>query len=300
VNSSLRPSALLPALLFGGLLCASPNCLLAASTPPAASDITADSTTTKPAATSASITTTPISSLPDAPTPNLTTIATDDDTQQSATPQTTSQAGTLAPGTLQPGISPIAKSDQNVIEPGQIAPHLTPGDKMGQAAFEIIKPYSFAISALSAAYGQARNGDPKYGQGWAAYGQRFGAAFLRQNSSNFMADGIFDSILKQDPRYYRMAQGKFSHRLGHALIRTFVTKGDDGSRQGDYSQLLGQAIGSALTLAYYPARSANGRVVAETFGVSIPIVAVGYVANEFMPDILHKFHLDFLQSFAAR
>jgi len=50
--------------------------------------------------------------------------------------------------------------------------------------------------------------DPKaWGQGWGAYGKRYGASFADNSIGTYMTTAVFPSLLKEDPRYYQMGKG---------------------------------------------------------------------------------------------
>ena len=57
--------------------------------------------------------------------------------------------------------------------------------------------------------GQAQNDPTSWGQGWDAFGKRFAASFADQTSENMMTEAVLPSLLKHDPRYFRMGQGSF-------------------------------------------------------------------------------------------
>jgi hypothetical protein len=65
----------------------------------------------------------------------------------------------------------------------------------------ISPPYLLA-SGLNAVIGQARDVPKACGQGWDAYGGRYGAAIARASSSSFFGTFLFASVLHQDPRFF--------------------------------------------------------------------------------------------------
>ena len=82
-----------------------------------------------------------------------------------------------------------------------------------------------------------------------------------------------------------MARGEY------AAERVFVYQRDDGSRGFNYSDTVGRAAASALTMTYYPRPSANVRVAATTWGVSLAGLAGNNLFLEFWPDVRDKlFH----------
>ena len=95
------------------------------------------------------------------------------------------------------------------------------------------------------------NAQPEFGQGWAGYGRRVGTSYADQAIGNMMTEGIFPSILHEDPRYFRRGYGSFWSRTFYAATRVFVTKTDSGGTRFNFSEVLGNAAGTAISDAYY-------------------------------------------------
>ena len=112
----------------------------------------------------------------------------------------------------------------------------------------------------------------------------------------FFSDSLMPTITHEDPRYFRMAHGRKGLRGLYAAERVFVNQRDDGSQGFNYSAVVGHAMAAALTMAYYPGPSANGRVAAKTIGFSLVGLAGGYLFTEFWPDVqaklFHRHQLD--------
>ena len=88
-----------------------------------------------------------------------------------------------------------------------------------------------------------------------------GAAVLRDTSMRFFSDSLIPTLTHEDPRYFRKAYGGYKARGVYAAERVFVAQRDNGTRGFNYTDTLGHLAASALTPTYYPAPSANGRVV---------------------------------------
>lgn len=74
-------------------------------------------------------------------------------------------------------------------------------------------------------------------------------------------------------------------RLYHAAERVFIIRSDEGKYQPNYSQLLGKAVATALTMTYYPAVSANWPRTVKGYGISLAAGALGNEIHEFTPVI---------------
>lgn len=146
------------------------------------------------------------------------------------------------------------------------------------------------LAAVIAAEGQLSNSHPEFGQGWAGYGRRVGTSYADQAIGNMMTEGIFPSMLREDPRYFRRGYGSVRSRTWYAATRVFVTRTDAGGTRFNFSELLGNSTGTAISNLYYPdARDVADNV--EKLSEQIGIDAVSQVLKEFWPDVKRKlFH----------
>ena len=146
------------------------------------------------------------------------------------------------------------------------------------------------LAAFIAAYGQLDNSHPEFGQGWAGYGRRVGTTYADQAIGNMLTEGIFPSLLHEDPRYFRRGYGSVWSRTFYAASRVLVTKTDAGGTRFNFSEVVGNGVGTAISNAYYPDDHTVGDNV-EKLGEQIGIDAVSQVLKEFWPDIKRKlFH----------
>jgi hypothetical protein len=171
-----------------------------------------------------------------------------------------------------------------VVDPGETVPPLYPRDKMVFWIHEDIRPAGWIPAIISSGFGQLTTGDPDYGSDSAAFGDRLGAAVIRDTSMRFFSDSLLPTFTHEDPRYYREAYGSIGSRAKYAAERTLISQRDNGSSGFNYSVVFGHLIASALTPTYYPAPSANGRVVVTTWVLSLAGDAGGKLFAEFWPD----------------
>jgi hypothetical protein len=176
------------------------------------------------------------------------------------------------------------------VDPRERVPKLDTHDKMVFWLHEEFEPSSPLPAFVSAGFGQLINGDPKYGTDSGAFGDRLGAAFLRQASMRFFCDSLVPAADHEDPRYYRLASGSYGKRAAHAAAFTFVDRNDAEQRTLNKSDILGHLAASVLTLAYYPSDSRSGKVVMRTWGTSIAGAAVNNLFLEFWPDVANWRH----------
>jgi Carboxypeptidase regulatory-like domain len=162
---------------------------------------------------------------------------------------------------------------------------LTPKLKFRLAARTMIDPITILGSAFVAAVDQA--GDtPDYGQGWDAYGKRFGANYANGLTDIFIGGAILPSLLHQDPRYWYKGTGTNKSRAIYALLTPFRTRGDDGGWHPNYSSLGGYLASGAIANAYYPESNRGVGLVFSTFGVDVAANMANGLIQEF---VLRKF-----------
>ncbi len=165
---------------------------------------------------------------------------------------------------------------------------LTSGQKF-KLAVQYLNPYTFAFVAAEAGVNQALNSPKEYGQGAEAFGKRYGAGFADGLTAGIFVTGVYPSVLRQDPRYYRLGEGRFSHRTGYALTRILVTRQDSGRKAFNFSEILGSFSSSALAVTYYPKSQRDFSDVAERAGIQFGFDAGFNLLKEFYPDIERKF-----------
>ena len=145
----------------------------------------------------------------------------------------------------------------------------------------------FLVAAALAGIGQLSNQNPSFGQGAAGYGRRLGTGFADQAIGNMMTESIFPSMLHEDPRYFRRGYGSVGSRIWYAATRVFVTKTDAGGTRFNFSEVLGNATGVAISNAYYPDQR-NAADNAWKLGEQIAIDASSQVLKEFWPDVKRR------------
>lgn len=144
---------------------------------------------------------------------------------------------------------------------------------------------------IQAAMEQAANVQPHYGQGWGPYAERFGAAEADQATSAFFMFGFLPSVLHDDPRYFRRAEGSILSRTYYAATRTVITRKDSGDPTFNIPAVAGLLFQQSISTAYYPPEDRSAGRVFENWGTSLAFTSVYNVLKEFYPDLLHlAFH----------
>jgi hypothetical protein len=212
----------------------------------------------------------------------------------SALPDATSDGGfqnesaSRGPGAARP----VAKMYIKYVPAGWSAQRLSDHQKITLGLRDTYSPFNFAAMIASAGYEQVFNGEPNYGVDRGAFGQRLGAAAIRETTQGIFTDAVFAPLLHEDPRYYvEGSQYSFIHRVVYAATRPLITRTDNGSSSVNGALLLGYAASSALTYTYYPAIDQNFHDTASTFGGALGGAALGFLVSEFSSDIWTMLHL---------
>lgn len=143
---------------------------------------------------------------------------------------------------------------------------------------------TFTGAAILAGIHQA--GDtPAYQQGFKGYAQRYGAAYAGGVSDILIGGAVLPSLLHQDPRYFYSGEGTTKQRVAHALRSVFLTHGDNGKIEFNYSGLGGDMASAALANTYYP--SANRGV--NLFLGNWAVLSAGRAANTLAQEFLGRF-----------
>jgi hypothetical protein len=166
---------------------------------------------------------------------------------------------------------------------------LSSGEKFRIATQDAIDPGTFALAALFAGESQLSNNTPSFGQGVAGYGRYLGTAYADFFIGDYMTEAVYPSLLHQDPRYFRRGTGNVWSRLGYSAGQIFLTHGDNGRTQFNFSEVAGNSTAVAISMAYYPE---NRDVVdgVSKLGIQLGVDMASNILKEFAPDSTRKFH----------
>jgi len=159
--------------------------------------------------------------------------------------------------------------------------------------FKIARQDSFdrgtvALAAAFAGEAQLSNSNPSFGQGVKGYAHYFDTAYGDFVIGDYMTEGIYPAILHQDPRYFRRGKGSFVSRLGYSAGQIFLTHGDSGHTQFNFSEVLGNSTAVAVSMAYYPENRDFGDAISK-LGAQLGVDMASNIIKEFAPDISRKF-----------
>jgi hypothetical protein len=174
------------------------------------------------------------------------------------------------------------------VENADTLPPISTGQKYKLATAGVFDYFTYPFNGALAALAQANNSPKSWGQGWGAYGKRYGASFADNGIGTYMTTAIFPSMLHEDPRYYQLGHGSVSHRTFYSLGRLFVTRTDSGARRFNYSESLGNASAAALSNFYHAPEDRTWGRNLSTLGTLDMWDGVSNLMKEFWPDIHRK------------
>jgi hypothetical protein len=164
---------------------------------------------------------------------------------------------------------------------------LTQKDRFQMYLLSVGGPVPLLGEAAGAGISQWKNAPPEWGQGWGAYGERYG--------SNLAYNGIRQTItygasiaLHEDTRYFASGKHGVWARTGYAILSTFTARHPNGRQSFSYSNV-GGVIGASGIASIWGPRSWQGfNNIAENAGISFGATAALNVVREFLPDLLHR------------
>jgi hypothetical protein len=144
-------------------------------------------------------------------------------------------------------------------------------------------PVQFATVAMVAGIQQWRGQYSGFGDGASGYAKRYAAAYAMVWTRAMISQVAFPSLFRQDPRYFYKGTGSAGSRVGYALSRSVIRKGDNGHWQPNYSGILGSFAAGAMSNVYYPAEDRKGlQLTIENTAIGMAAGAVGHLAQEFL------------------
>jgi hypothetical protein len=171
------------------------------------------------------------------------------------------------------------------ITPGTTVAPLGTREKVVSALERTISPETLLQRSVLAGIDQWRNQPEEWGQGWDAYGQRYGYRMFRVASRNAMMMGI-DLAMRTDQRYDRCDCHGFFSRTGHAVRRAFVARKDGGGETVNLARLVGAYATPPIAYsAFLPDRYLTTGRVLSSGSQYLGWRVFGNAIREFWPEI---------------
>ena len=164
---------------------------------------------------------------------------------------------------------------------------LIPKEKFKIASEDSFDRGTLALAALFAGDSLVTNATPSFGQGVKGYSRYLGTAYADFVIGNFMTEGVYPTLLHQDPRYFRRGVGSSWSRLRYAAGQIFWTHKDSGGTQFNYSEILGNSTAVAISNAYYPDNRSAPEAVSK-LGIQLAVDMSSNILKEFWPEVSRK------------
>lgn len=174
-----------------------------------------------------------------------------------------------------------------VVDAGAGPQPLTSREKLEMSFRSRFSYGAFGSALFAAGEQQLFNSRPRYGTDSGAFGERLGAAELKQATESFLSYGLFAAVFHEDPHYYRMGPTTSYARRGlYSASRVVLTRTDSGGTSINWAKLAGVAGATALTYTYYPDRDRSVGKSFEAYGTSLASSALTLGLHEFIPDLI--------------
>jgi hypothetical protein len=160
---------------------------------------------------------------------------------------------------------------------------LTLKDKTYVFMWRNIQPSSFAKSAFTAAIAHWQDQPTEWGQGMEGYGKRYGHRILNRTVETTMGLGVA-AALHQDPRYFRLAEGGFRRRTGHAISYVLLTRTDSGRKTFSVWRVTSNYGAQFVSNTWRPRNTSSGDALVRGT-ISLGFDAASNIFKEFWPDI---------------
>jgi hypothetical protein len=244
-------------------------------------------------------------------TPDLKATAAAGDTSQAPAAQNTPPGQTAASTQAPPATSPPSQATPADAKPDAPKPQESPKRILGiipnfqttndqdlhpkpltsKEKYVLAYHQMFDISAhfgnlIQSSVQQATNGEPHYGEGWGAFGERFAAAEGDQYSSSFFIYGFLPAVFHDDPRYFRRGHGSPGSRIWYALSRTVITRTDAQTPTFNAPQVLGQFAQAGISNLYYPSQDRTIKGTFTGWGTNLAYNSMYNLLKEYYPDFL--------------
>jgi hypothetical protein len=172
-----------------------------------------------------------------------------------------------------------------VVMGGKAAP-LSGGQKWRLALHSAIDPFYIGWAlVIGGGYGELVGSHNGYGWGPDGYIKRVGANYADNVNGALIGNALLPQLLHQDPRYFRKGTGSIKGRFLYAALSTVVCRGDNGKKQANVSNVLGNYISGGISNFYYP-QNERGIGLALENGTSVTLFgALGGQLLEFGPDL---------------
>jgi hypothetical protein len=159
---------------------------------------------------------------------------------------------------------------------------IRPKEKFRIATQDTFDRGTVALAALFATQEFLSKSEPSFGQGIGGYAHYWATSYADFALGNFMTEGVYPTLLHQDPRYFRRGRGTRLARLGYAAGSIFWTRTDSGGHAFNFSEVGGNATAVAISMAYLPNQRTAGEAVT-SLSTQLGVDMAANILKEFWP-----------------
>lgn len=153
---------------------------------------------------------------------------------------------------------------------------------------KLVGPQAIWETVPGAAFDTARNFPGQWGRTGSGVAKRLGSQYGQFLVGESIELGV-SALHHEDPRYFRMPDAGFGHRLGHALASTVVVRGIDGHPTPGLARLADVYGSWAIATSWNPPDQRNPRKIAAYGSLGLGIKEGGNLFREFWPDVKRRF-----------
>jgi hypothetical protein len=169
---------------------------------------------------------------------------------------------------------------------------LSTGGKFKLFVNQSISPAYLLAAGVSAAYSQARDVPSAYGQGWNAYGNRYGATLTRASTNSFFSTFLLATAFHHDPRFFPESHPTLWGAMKYSAEKIVVSRNDAGNQVVNSSGLLGPLLAESLANAYLPASQQTAGKTFERYGTDTAWKFAANMFKDYWPTIFRKYRLN--------
>lgn len=198
----------------------------------------------------------------------------------------------VAPVFAQPPVAAAAQQETFLDKIfGMVAPsepsQLTEKERFDWYLLDTGGPVPLLGEALAAGVSQWRTVPPEWGEGWNAYGERFGSNLAYNGIRQTITYGT-SVVFHEDNRYFFSHKHGFWERTGYATLSTVTARHPDGLRAFSVSSVVGIIGASAISSTWGPPSWKGMENISRNAGISLICTAGFNIVREFLPDLRRR------------
>jgi hypothetical protein len=163
----------------------------------------------------------------------------------------------------------------------------TARQKFYHYVWNTIGPNPLLSRAAGAGISQWTNTPHEWGQGWEAYGKRFGSGLAYNGIRQTVMYGI-SVPLHEDNRYFASRSKGFWPRARGAIISPVTGHHPDGRTTFSISATCGIVSAASISTIWEPPSQKRIGNMASSAGITFGTTAAFNFVREFLPDVLHR------------